>query len=239
MITCPARPGPREAPTRWKARGFLLESCGILPTRPCFGDARVGESHQGDEAISNKVFVGNLSFDVTREELIEAFSAAGRVVDAKVPTDRETGRPRGFAFVEFESDEAAQKSIEQLNGRDLKGRPLRVNEAENRPPRPPGAPGFARPAPGGGGGGGFSRPGGGGGGFSRPGGGGGGYSRPGGGGGYGGGGYRSGPPASEFPPPGSAEEERGRRFRQKPDQKPARKQSPRRRKDDIPDDDEF
>ena len=67
--------------------------------------------------------MGNLSFDVTREELIEAFSAAGRVVDAKVPTDRETGRPRGFAFVEFESDEAAQKSIEQLNGQDLKGRP--------------------------------------------------------------------------------------------------------------------
>jgi RNA recognition motif-containing protein len=87
------------------------------------------------------VFVGNLSFDVTREELIEAFSAAGKVVDAKVPTDRETGRPRGFAFVEFESDEAAQKSIELLNGRDLKGRPLRVNEAENRPPRPGGAGG--------------------------------------------------------------------------------------------------
>ncbi len=168
--------------------------------------------------------MGNLSFDVTREELIEAFSAAGRVVDAKVPTDRETGRPRGFAFVEFESDEAAQRSIEQLNGKDLKGRPLRVNEAENRPPRPAGAPGFSRPSPGGGGG--FSRPGGGG--FSRP------------GGGYGGGGgYRSGPPAPEFPVPGSVEEQRGRRFRQKPDQKPARKQSPRRRRDDIPEDDDL
>ena len=55
--------------------------------------------------------MGNLSFDVTRDELIEAFSAAGKVVDAKVPTDRETGRPRGFAFVEFESDEAAQKAV--------------------------------------------------------------------------------------------------------------------------------
>jgi RNA recognition motif-containing protein len=84
------------------------------------------------------VFVGNLSFDVTRDELIQAFSAAGKVVDAKVPTDRETGRPRGFAFVEFESDEAAEKSITMLNGKDLKGRPLRVNEAENRPPRAPG-----------------------------------------------------------------------------------------------------
>jgi cold-inducible RNA-binding protein len=85
------------------------------------------------------VFVGNLSYDVTREELIETFGAAGRVVDAKVPTDRETGRPRGFAFVEFESDEAAAKSIELLNGKDMKGRPLRVNEADSRPPRPLGA----------------------------------------------------------------------------------------------------
>ena len=82
--------------------------------------------------------MGNLSFDVTRDELIQAFGAAGKVVDAKVPTDRETGRPRGFAFVEFEDDDAAQRSIAMLNGKDLKGRPLRVNEAENRPPRPPG-----------------------------------------------------------------------------------------------------
>ena len=67
-------------------------------------------------------------------------------MDAKVPTDRETGRPRGFAFVEFEDDDAAQKSIALLNGKDLKGRPLRVNEAENRPPRPAGMGG----APGGG-----------------------------------------------------------------------------------------
>jgi cold-inducible RNA-binding protein len=92
------------------------------------------------------VFVGNLSFDVSREELIQAFSAAGKVVDAKVPTDRETGRPRGFAFVEFEDDDAAQKSIALMNGKDLKGRPLRVNEAENRPPRPPGAGGGYRPS---------------------------------------------------------------------------------------------
>jgi RNA recognition motif-containing protein len=79
---------------------------------------------------------------------MEAFSAAGKVVDAKLPTDRETGRPRGFAFVEFEDDEAAEKSIQLLNGKDLRGRPIRVNEADNRPPRP-GGPG----GPGGGGGG--------------------------------------------------------------------------------------
>ena len=175
--------------------------------------------------------MGNLSFDVTREELIEAFSAAGRVVDAKVPTDRETGRPRGFAFVEFESDEAALSSIDLLNGRDLKGRPLRVNEAENRPPRPPGSPGFSRPSPGGGGG--FSRPDGGG--FSRPGGGGGGSpapavaaATPG-----------PAPPAAASPPPETGDT-RGRRFRQKPETKPARKTSPRRRKDDIVEpDDEY
>jgi RNA recognition motif-containing protein len=89
------------------------------------------------------VFVGNLSYDVTRDELLEVFGAAGKVVDAKVPTDRETGRPRGFAFVEFDTDESAARSIELLNGKYMKGRPLRVNEADNRPPRPggPGGPG--------------------------------------------------------------------------------------------------
>ena len=70
---------------------------------------------------------------------MEAFGAVGRVVDAKVPTDRETGRPRGFAFVELESDEVAEKCIQQMNGRDLKGRAIRVNAAEDRPPRPAGS----------------------------------------------------------------------------------------------------
>lgn len=183
---------------------------------------------QGDGAIPRKVFVGNLSFDVTRDELVEAFGAVGKVLDAKVPTDRETGRPRGFAFVEFEDDEAAQRCIEQMNGRDLKGRAMRVNAAEDRPPRPAGAPGgYSRP------GGGFSRPGGGGGGYSRPGGGGGGYSRP-------GGGYSrpGGPPSGLFPPEGEMGDNRGRRFKQKPESKPARKQSSRRRRDDIVDDDD-
>jgi cold-inducible RNA-binding protein len=69
------------------------------------------------------------------------------VLDAKVPTDRETGRPRGFAFVEFEDDDAAAKSISLLNGKTLKGRPLRVNEAENRPPRPGGGAGPGGPRP--------------------------------------------------------------------------------------------
>ena len=109
-----------------------------VTARPLFESRRV--------AISNKVFVGNLSFDATREEILEVFGAAGRVVDVKVPTDRETGRARGFAFVEFESDEAAQAAIAKLNGQSVHGRPLRVNEAENRPPRPAGGPPGDRPA---------------------------------------------------------------------------------------------
>jgi RNA recognition motif-containing protein len=95
------------------------------------------------------VFVGNLSFDVTRDELVQAFSAAGKVVDAKLPVDRETGRPRGFAFVEFETEDAARSCIATMNGKDLKGRALRVNEAENRPPRPPGSGPPFRPSGGG------------------------------------------------------------------------------------------
>jgi len=66
-------------------------------------------------------------------------------VDAKVPTDRETGRPRGFAFVEFEEEPAVQKCISILNGSTLKGRALRVSEAEDRPPRAPGS--GPRPGP--------------------------------------------------------------------------------------------
>jgi RNA recognition motif-containing protein len=107
----------------------------------CYSPSRLekGAISREKGPISKKVFVGNLSFDVTREELIEAFSASGKVLDAKVPTDRETGRPRGFAFIEFESEESVPKCVTALNGTSLKGRPLRVSEAEDRPPRPAGA----------------------------------------------------------------------------------------------------
>ncbi len=167
--------------------------------------AAQGQSFPGEPVISNKVFVGNLSFDVTREELVEAMNAAGKVVDAKIPTDRESGRPRGFAFVEFETDEMAQKCISLLNGRDLKGRALRINEAENRPPRPAGErpsfggprpDGFGKPRPGGGGGGG--------GGFGGP--------RPGGFGGGGGGPRFGAPPPPDFgasPGPTRRQRDRG------------------------------
>ena len=83
---------------------------------------------------------------MTREELLETFGAAGKVVDAKVPTDRETGRPRGFAFVEFETEDAVRNCIATLNGVSLRGRSLRVSEAEDRPPRPAGGPRPFRPS---------------------------------------------------------------------------------------------
>jgi RNA recognition motif-containing protein len=120
--------------------------------------------------MGQKVFVGNMSFDTTREELQELFAQAGEITEVVVPTDRMSGRPRGFAFVTFASDEHAAAAIQKLDGQLLGGRNLRVNEASAERPQ--------RSFGGGGGGGGFSRPfAGGGGGGGRPGGPGGG-NRP-------------------------------------------------------------
>ena len=82
--------------------------------------------------MSKKIYVGNLPFSTTDEELEELFSAHGAVESAKVITDRETGRSRGFGFVEM-AQEAADAAIQALDGKDLGGRPLRVNEARERP----------------------------------------------------------------------------------------------------------
>jgi len=82
-----------------------------------------------------------LSFNTTQDRLSEAFASAGQVVSVHVGTDRETGRSRGFAFVEFSSDEAAQTAITTFNDFELDGRKLRVNAAEDRPPRRAGGPG--------------------------------------------------------------------------------------------------
>ncbi len=132
--------------------------------------------------MGTRIYVGNLSFHTTVDSLRSAFSAFGEVVDAHVATDRMTGQSRGFGFVTMGSDDQAAQAIERMNGADLDGRALRVNEAEERRPRTGGGGGFG----GGGGGGGFGG-GGGGGGF-----GGGGGGRSGGGGGFGGGGGRGG-----------------------------------------------
>jgi len=79
-----------------------------------------------------KIYVGNLPWSCTDQELSELFSGTGEVSTATVITDRETGRSRGFGFVEMNDDAAANKAIAELNGKDMGGRPLRVNEANER-----------------------------------------------------------------------------------------------------------
>ncbi len=82
--------------------------------------------------MSKKLYIGNLPFSSTEEELKELFSRHGTVESVAVITDRETGRPRGFAFVEMEEASAAQDAIQALDGSDLGGRNIKVNEAQER-----------------------------------------------------------------------------------------------------------
>jgi hypothetical protein len=144
--------------------------------------------------MGNKLYVGNLAYSVRDESLQAAFSQFGTVTSAKVMMDRETGRSKGFGFVEMGSDAEAQSAINGMNGQPLEGRPVVVNEARPREERPGGfggGGGGGRSPYGGGGGGGRGGYGGGGGGGYGGGGGGGGRS-PYGGGGGGRGGYGSG-----------------------------------------------
>jgi RNA recognition motif-containing protein len=85
--------------------------------------------------MSAKLFVGNLSFDTTENDLQDAFAAHGTVEETNLMMDRDTGRPRGFAFVTMSSPEEAQKAIDALNGKDLDGRALTVNIARPREER--------------------------------------------------------------------------------------------------------
>lgn len=82
--------------------------------------------------MNPKLFVGNISYDSTDESLEAAFAAHGTVVSAKIITDRDTGRSRGFGFVEMGSGEEAQAAMEALDGQELDGRPIAVKEAEDR-----------------------------------------------------------------------------------------------------------
>src|SRR5881398_1545867 len=116
--------------------------------------------------MSAKLFVGNLSFNITENDLQDAFAAHGTVVEANLMMDRATGRPRGFGFVTMSTPEEAQKAISAMNGKELGGRALTVNVARPREERQ-----------GGGGGGGGGRRGGGGGGYGGGGRGGGGGGR--------------------------------------------------------------
>ncbi|MGJ7485945.1 RNA recognition motif domain-containing protein [Variovorax sp. LT2P21] len=133
--------------------------------------------------MGKKLYVGNLSYSIRDNDLEQAFGEFGAVTSAKVMMERETGRSKGFGFVEMGTDAEALAAIEGLNGHSLDGRALTVNEARPMEPRPAGG-GFGGGRSGGGGGGGY----GGGGGGGGYGGGGGGRSGGGGGGGYGGGG---------------------------------------------------
>ncbi len=138
--------------------------------------------------MGNKLYVGNLPYSFRDNDLQQAFAAHGNVTSAKVMMERDTGRSKGFGFVEMGSDAEAQTAINAMNGQQIGGRGLVVNEARPMEPRPPRTGGFGG---GGGGYGGGGRSGGGGyggGGRSGGGGGGGGY----GGGGRSGGGYGGG-----------------------------------------------
>ncbi|MGA2657789.1 MAG: RNA-binding protein [Verrucomicrobiota bacterium] len=94
--------------------------------------------------MSEKLFVGNLSFKTTENDLQDAFAAHGTVVEANLMMDRVTGRPRGFAFVTMSSPEEAQKAITALNGKEMDGRALTVNVARPREERPGGGGGGRR-----------------------------------------------------------------------------------------------
>jgi RNA recognition motif-containing protein len=145
--------------------------------------------------VGNKLYVGNLAYSVRDESLHQAFSQFGTVTSAKVMMDRDTGRSKGFGFVEMGSDAEAQSAINGMNGQPLEGRAVVVNEARPREERPGGFGGGGRGGyggGGGGGGGGRSPYGSGGGGGRSPYGGGGGGGGRGGYGGGGGGGGRGG-----------------------------------------------
>lgn len=94
--------------------------------------------------MGKKLYVGNLSFEVTNKDLEELFAQAGACESVAVITDRSTGQSRGFGFVEMSSNAEAQKAIQQFNGQDLKGRALKVNEARDREDRGSGGGGWNR-----------------------------------------------------------------------------------------------
>jgi len=126
-------------------REFLI-NCGEIDNKDALELLRVAEvKHLSKKAVlpkqeisyrrSGKLYVGNLAFSTTSEELRELFAAAGTVESASVIEDRETGRSRGFAFVEMATDEEAEAAIEAFNGKEFDGRNLTVNEAKPRTDR--------------------------------------------------------------------------------------------------------
>jgi cold-inducible RNA-binding protein len=90
------------------------------------------ETDTGETIMGRRLYVGNLSYNTTELSLRDVFGQIGTVAETKLVTDRDTGRPRGFGFVEMSSDQEAQEAIQQLNGRELDGRAITVNEAQER-----------------------------------------------------------------------------------------------------------
>jgi RNA recognition motif-containing protein len=105
--------------------------------------------------MSSNLFVGNLSYRTSDDGLRAHFETVGTVVSAKVILDRDTKRSRGFGFVEMSTEDEAKKAVEQLDGKNLDGRALRINSADERPARREGGGGFGGDRRGGGGGGGY------------------------------------------------------------------------------------
>ena len=99
---------------------------------------------RNEKIVGNKLFVGGLAWATSDDGLAEAFSRYGAIVEAKVITDRETGRSRGFGFVTFEDGSAASEAMGEMDGAELDGRTIRVNEANERPPRGGGGGGGGR-----------------------------------------------------------------------------------------------
>ncbi len=107
--------------------------------------------------MSTKLYVGNLPYSAKEESLKEHFSSAGSVASVKIIIDRETGRSKGFGFVEMESEDGAQSAVSQLDGQEFEGRSLRVSEAKPQPERESRGGGFGGGRSGGGFGGGGNR----------------------------------------------------------------------------------
>jgi cold-inducible RNA-binding protein len=122
----------------------------VMIRNPISGNALTETRHTKHHHMNSKLYVGNLSFKTTEAELRDAFGQFGTVTDVYIASDRETGRPRGFAFVTFATAEESKVAVEKMNGVDLDGRQLTVNEAKpkeemggsrgfNSPNRQPGA----------------------------------------------------------------------------------------------------
>jgi RNA recognition motif-containing protein len=150
-LTAPLPPGGRdhEPSELARSRPFLITAAAeVRPGKPV---DRAAKAQCEAETMAKKLYVGNISFDTTSDDLVQAFSQYGTVLGAQIVSDRETGRSRGFAFVEMH--DGAEAAIAAMNGAQLQGRTLTVNEARPREERPRNGGGGGGGGYGGGGGG--------------------------------------------------------------------------------------